>query len=363
MQQISAFVMKRRSWILRAVALIVPVVLLVLVLSQTAFAQITYVITDGDEVRVHTTRASDPETVLHEAGVQLDESDTFTTQAGAEGTEITVRRGQIITIDNCGEVMQASSYGEDVGSLLERLGVSTGGQYQLSVSPDTMTRDGMEVKVSWVVEEDQTYTAEIPFETVYCDAPTMEEGAEVIASAGVPGQALRTEHVTYVNGEESERTCLEETVTLEPVQQVVLRGTGTELGQEAKPIIGNGVIVLPSGEVLTYDHYDYYKGTAYTSFVDDTTDMTATGTEARVGAIAVDPTQIPYGTRMFIVTNDGEYVYGVATAEDCGGGVKGKHVDLFFDTVDECWEFGVRRVTIYFLGGADWRGDTNWRNK
>jgi 3D (Asp-Asp-Asp) domain-containing protein len=59
---------------------------------------------------------------------------------------------------------------------------------------------------------------------------------------------------------------------------------------------------------------------------------------------------IPYGTRMFIVTNDGEYVYGLSTAEDCGGGVNGNHVDLYFPTVDSCFQFGVRECTIYFLG-------------
>ena len=83
--------------------------------------------------------------------------------------------------------------------------------------------------------------------------------------------------------------------------------------------------------------------------------------EARVGAIAVDPTVIPYGTRMFIVTNDGEYVYGIATAEDCGGGIKGNHVDLFFNTVEECFQFGVRDCIIYFLGDAEWQGDTDWQ--
>ena len=69
----------------------------------------------------------------------------------------------------------------------------------------------------------------------------------------------------------------------------------------------------------------------------------------RLGTVAVDPTVIPYGTRMFIVSNDGAYIYGIATAEDCGGGVKGNHIDLYFPTVDECWEYGVRSATVYFL--------------
>ena len=78
-------------------------------------------------------------------------------------------------------------------------------------------------------------------------------------------------------------------------------------------------------------------------------DYTSTGTLARYGAIAVDPSVIPYGTRMYIVSNDGAYVYGIATGEDCGGAIGGARVDLYYDTTEECFAFGRRDCTIYFL--------------
>ena len=90
--------------------------------------------------------------------------------------------------------------------------------------------------------------------------------------------------------------------------------------------------------------------TAYTNTDPRCTLWTATGTLCRVGAIAVDPKVIPYGTRMYIVTNDGRYVYGIAVAEDCGGAIKGNRVDLYFNTDAECRAFGIRNCTIYFLG-------------
>ena len=64
----------------------------------------------------------------------------------------------------------------------------------------------------------------------------------------------------------------------------------------------------------------------------------------------VDPTVIPYGTRMFIVDQNGSFYYGMGTAEDCGGGIKGHKVDLYFNTSAECFQFGVRPCTIYILG-------------
>ena len=74
-----------------------------------------------------------------------------------------------------------------------------------------------------------------------------------------------------------------------------------------------------------------------------------TGTTVHKGTVAVDPRYIPYGTRMFIVSNDGAYVYGIAVAEDCGGDIKGDRMDLYFPTFDECIQFGRRVCTIYFL--------------
>ena len=76
---------------------------------------------------------------------------------------------------------------------------------------------------------------------------------------------------------------------------------------------------------------------------------TATGTVARVGAIAVDPRVIPLGTKMYVVSTDGEYVYGYCTAEDTGGLIKGYRLDLYFDTIEECYGFGARNCLVYIL--------------
>ena len=100
--------------------------------------------------------------------------------------------------------------------------------------------------------------------------------------------------------------------------------------------------------MLEFTHKDEFKATCYYRFPVDG-EITANGTPTRVGAIAVDPKVIPYWTRMYIVTQDGEYIYGVAVAEDCGTAIKGKWVDLFYETYEEACKFGRRQVDIYFL--------------
>ena len=43
----------------------------------------------------------------------------------------------------------------------------------------------------------------------------------------------------------------------------------------------------------------------------------------------------------------------MGTAEDCGGAIKGKRLDLFMNSLDEAYNYGRRPVTVYFLGDAN----------
>lgn len=364
MQIFAPFVLKRKNRFVRILALILPMLCLMVLLAQTALAQNTYVITDGDQVTVHTSYASNPETVLHEAGVELEENDFYTTEHVDGVAEITVQREQKITVNYCGRIIEAASYGERVQQLLDRLGVAVYGSYTVSPGLTAMTYDGMEVRIDSLVENREVYTTQIPYEVIRCEDPTLPAGQEQVRTKGVHGQMLCTAQVVYSNGVEQSRIVVEETVTQPAVDEVIAVGSGLAVAEEAvaveeegKPLdqikIDDGTITLPTGEVLTYTHTGTFKGTAYTHGIGGVDYITATGTTVHQGTVAVDPDVIPYGTRMFIVTNDGEYVYGLSTAEDCGGGVNGNHVDLYFPTVDSCFQFGVRECTIYFLGQSE----------
>lgn len=71
---------------------------------------------------------------------------------------------------------------------------------------------------------------------------------------------------------------------------------------------------------------------------------TSTGVKARPNhTIAVDPSVIPYGTKVKI----GDKTY---KAEDCGGGIDGDEIDIYFSTHEETDEFGVQyqKVKIFY---------------
>ena len=347
----------------RAALLVLPMLCVVLLLSQTVFAKSTYLINDGGKVFVHSTYTTDPATVLTEAGLTLGEDDTYTTEPGLGMAEITIQRKQLITIVQGSKTLEVVSYGETVESLINRLDLILTDADVLSVSQDTMTSDGMVITVSRTHRVEQTYTSSVAFETVYCYDPSLAEGEQVVLTAGVDGQMLYTVAVDYVDGNELSRTVLSETVVRQPVNQVVAIGTYVQQpGQSemptdpppvvvpGKPVIGDGTIITPDGEVLSYTGSLQVSATAYHNSDPGCTIYTAMGTLCRVGAIAVDPKVIPLGTRMYIVSDDGNYIYGVAVAEDTGKSIKGNKIDLYFDSVAECNTFGIRPCTVYFLG-------------
>ena len=69
--------------------------------------------------------------------------------------------------------------------------------------------------------------------------------------------------------------------------------------------------------------------------------ITATGTYATEGrTIAVDPSIIPYGTEVII---DGQ----TFIAEDCGGAIKGNHIDIFIDDHQRASDYGIHYADVY----------------
>lgn len=73
------------------------------------------------------------------------------------------------------------------------------------------------------------------------------------------------------------------------------------------------------------------------------TGITATGTPVVEGrTIAVDPSVIPYGTQVIINGH-------VFTAEDCGGSVRGNHIDIYVNDHQTALELGRGQAEVYLV--------------
>ena len=70
---------------------------------------------------------------------------------------------------------------------------------------------------------------------------------------------------------------------------------------------------------------------------------TASGTTTKANrTVAVDPKVIPLGSKLMI--NGKIYV-----AEDTGGFIKGKKIDIFMPSYNDCIQWGVRNVKVYLI--------------
>ena len=257
-----------------------------------------------------------------------------------------------VTIKYHGKTTGTVSFGETAAQLLDRLGLSVSGEDVVSHGMEEPVTEGMVLQVDRVVTAKEAYSAVIAHETVRCNDPSLPAGTERVLTRGADGELLCEAEVTYINGIESDRVVLTQTVIRPAVTEVIGVGTGerTEQTSEGAPVISDGFITLPTGEVLTYTDTATIRATAYTHTDKGCDFITSTGTTVRWGTVAVDPRYIPYGTRMFIVARNGSYIYGIAVAEDCGGDIKGDRMDLYMPTYEQCMEFGRRVCTIYFLG-------------
>ena len=352
MQKVKQFAFERKDLLIRAGGAAAAALILVLALALTVFADTTYKIHDGGSQMIYKTDATEPEEVLEEAGLPLAAGDLYEVDEGLLYSNITIRRAVDVTINYYGEPMTVYGYeDETLADVLAREELTWNEGDILSQELDMMVYDGLNLAITSIVTKEEVYNETIAFETTYVNDDNMKKGAEKVQTEGQEGEKIVTASVTYVNGVETNREVLNEEVTTEVVNEVIAVGTGKNVKNygNGSVVIGNGTITLENGKVLTYKGTRTVTATAYTSTDPGCGTKTSTGTTVRWGTVAVDPRYIPYGTKMFIVSNDGYIMYGEAVAEDCGGAIKRDKIDLYMPSRSQCLNFGRRTCTVYFL--------------
>lgn len=229
---------------------------------------------------------------------------------------------------------------------------------KVSLSLDYYVGDATTVKIDDVEYVTETKTEAIPYgsEVIYSSDYAANTSS---VTAGKAGVKTVTCSVKYVNGVAVETTVLNETVTEYAIDSTTIYGTGTPQYAGSGTTKANSVscistltapdsLLLDStGKPVKFTSKKTLRATAYTH----TGNNCSTGVYPQPGYVAVDPKEIPYGTKMYIVSADGKYVYGYAIAADTGGFIYGNRtdMDLFFDTESECVTFGRRNITVYFI--------------
>lgn len=326
-----------------------------------------FVIHDGERLIVHETYTEDADQALHEAGIRLSRDDTVSLPESTAGgvVEVRIERSQTVYMDIYGERYTLSTLGGTVGAVLSRSGITTGGFDEVTPDIAAPVTGGMTISVVRREVVTETETEEISFWNVRRPTSELLVGKERLVQEGAVGARRRVYETTLRNGVPVSRVCARVEVTDQPQNEIVEYGTRKPDPPKPKPAQpsitlkenavavplaggGGGVLTTPSGEELAYSRVLEVTATAYTT-EGRRQKRTASGTLARVGAIAVDPKVIPLGSKVYVEIPGGKWFYGLAVCEDTGGVIKGHKIDLFFNTESECMKFGRRGAVVYVL--------------
>ena len=261
-----------------------------------------------------------------------------------------------INVDN--EKKFVKSTAKTVGDLLKEQNIVLDSDDEVVPSADTALSNELVIdvlRVEYVTREAEE-TVKFTSKTKYSSA--MLKGTKKVTQEGVNGSKIVVYKDRVVNGVVESSEVQSEKITKKPVDKVTTIGTlvkssglgNSKIEKNGKPI---SELTMPSkytiGENNIPTNYKY-KITGRAAAYCQPGGKTATGKKVMPGRVAVNPKQIPYGTEMWIVSNDG-IVYGYAVAEDTGGFVKKGYytVDLYMNSNSQCRQWGDRGVTIYVL--------------
>ena len=265
--------------------------------------------------------AAKPETV---AGVTATDNTTGNKTEVSQPQEAS--RQKPIRLHHFGLTKEFTTHQATVAGVLEDAKINMDGR-TVYPPPETEITDGMVIHVlarkSFLSREE----VEVPFGTQFIDDPELAFGDKKVEKEGVKGKDLVIfENITRAGHEQ--KIELDRKRVAEPVNAVVRQGVAQS-------------ILTPSG-YMKYKRVIYGEATAYT-WGGGASGHTSVGLYPKRGIVAVDPRVIPYYTKMYIPG------YGMAIAGDTGGAIVGTRIDLFMDSLHECYQWGRRDVEIYIL--------------
>lgn len=309
--------------------LIIFVLLMSFAVAAYAFSEKEIEIIDNGRVNVINTHAATVGDLLTERGIRLIDADVV-----SPGVEASLR--------NCGRVIihrsfpvtvtadfSTNSYRTQpvtVAEFLAEHNIEIGEYDWVVPDLDSQVDEDVPVVVSRITYRETQTTQPIEPKTVRKEDSSLNSGQTKIITAGKPGVLTVTNLVTYKDGE--------------PIAKKELRRTVTTAAQDEVLAVGTRKVISRGGKTYAYSEVISMSATAYTH----TGNKTYSGTTPRAGyTVAVDPSVIPLGTRLYV---DG---YGYAKAEDVGSAITGRKIDLFFNSEKECTDWGVRTVRVYIL--------------
>ena len=273
------------------------------------------------------------QTFLKNENVQVPPKSRVSTELTSkvqDGMSVVIEQPVQVQLIDGGAVEQVQTFTNTVGQLFQEQGITLGPQDKVSQSLTSTLQDGEVIRIQRVYTKVTTKTEEIPFQTIRRPTASLFVGQTQLLTHGVKG-LLETQTTTvYVDGHPAGQRVTKR-VKKAAVNQVI------EVGTAHRPTVpSNSELASRSSGPISFLRQLTVVATAYVGG-----GRTSTGWVAQPGVIAVDPSVIPLGTKVYIPG------MGVLRAEDTGGAIKGSRIDICMATQAQADAWGVRTITLY----------------
>ena len=310
--------------------LVVALIITSLVITGAVWASKNVsVVADGKRTTIYTVH-DNPEDILRQTGIYLASKDEFrmSTAKVTEGTVITVHRAvpvEVIFKDRTRVVLTGQP---TVGEVAASLGYGPG-HGRTEPTESTPVKPMMKLRIISLTESLVTRKVPVPPPVVRQPDGTLERGLEEVLDEGEEGLKEATVKLHYEDGAQTATTTVTEKVLVEPKPQILRVGTRET--------------VHTSRGTMRFKRVYSMEATAYLPTDSGGHGITASGLAARHGIVAVDPSVIPLGTRVYVPG------YGLALAADTGSAIIGNKIDLCIEDYNAAWGFGRQMVKVYVL--------------
>ncbi len=351
----------RRILPMRRIALLLVVLAFAITTGFQAYAGVSKDITiaEGTKIITAKTLGNNIQQAMDQLEMRVGSYDytsvplTTSLIAGIQNT-LSIQRAVPVTMQVDGSLLTRMTWRNNVQDFLEDEKVSLANLDRMEgATLETPLKAGLAFKIVRVRLEKMSELEPITYDVLEQVNKTLNEGETLVAQAGIDGQIEKNFRIVYEDEKPISRTFLDERIISEPVNRIVEFGT-------VKNFTNN------RGDLVRFSKIMDMKATAYTASLADTGKapghpafgITRTGIRAREGVIAVDPRIIPLGTKVYVEVPGAAADYGFAIAADIGSAIKGKLIDLYFDTTAQAMHWGRRSVRIYILNEQN---DSRWK--
>lgn len=291
------------------------------------------------------TKAKTIEKFLKEQGVEVSEQDLIWPEASTkikDGMKIYLKKAVPVTI-KLGTQPEKSilTTADTVAGALKEVGYILNDVDIVKPDKNQPIENDLRIEVTKVTYGIIKRNVPLKYETVRVANDTMIKGTEKVIDPGEPGEAVQSYLATYYNGQIVELEHLYSTTIEEPEEEIIHYGT-------VEPVTVDGYTFVPKKILknVTLTAYSAQENISGKGPDHPLYGITRSGTKVKENhTIAVDPDIIPLGWWVYI---EG---YGLYQAEDTGGAIKGKKIDIYIEDLEAANEFGVKRnKTVYVIG-------------